>query len=134
MQLNAGLSAATGLTFLSINNHKMNLETMWEQLSTLLPCWPLLQVGCPALPRWAGPRLPRHSTCWAGLAWPWPAGAAECWKLQLLTCLCMCVLPLQEMIVLEREEEGGDEVSVLVGDLLEAMGLQLPQLPGTSGS
>jgi hypothetical protein len=38
------------------------------------------------------------------------------------------------MVVLEREEEGGDEVSALVGDLLEAMGLQLPQLPGTSGS
>jgi hypothetical protein len=38
------------------------------------------------------------------------------------------------MVVLEREEEGGDEVSVLVGDLLEAMGLHLPQLPSLSGS
>ncbi|KAL4452064.1 hypothetical protein ABPG75_007726 [Micractinium tetrahymenae] len=41
--LPAGLSAATGLKELRIQNHAQGLDALWEQLAELLPHWPLLQ-------------------------------------------------------------------------------------------
>lgn len=38
-----GLSAATGMTALSIVNPRMSVDVVWEQLATLLPRWPLLK-------------------------------------------------------------------------------------------
>lgn len=44
-QMEAGLTAATGLTQLEIVScDSLYLDDAWMQLTQLLPCWPLLKV------------------------------------------------------------------------------------------
>lgn len=45
MQLPKGLSTATGLTALTIDNYCMSLDEFWEELAELLPHLPLLQAS-----------------------------------------------------------------------------------------
>lgn len=45
MQLPEGLSTATALTELTIDNERMSLDILWEDLAELLPHLPLLQAS-----------------------------------------------------------------------------------------
>ncbi len=44
LQLAPGLSGATGLTALSIDNFRMSVDMVWEQLASLVPRSPFLKV------------------------------------------------------------------------------------------
>lgn len=70
VQLEPGLAAATGLTELEIRLcDALSLDSMWVQLTDLLPRWPMLKVGTHGQRRQPEEVLPIavDDPCWAKL-------------------------------------------------------------------
>jgi len=128
-----GLSAATGLTQLVIDNYAMSMDVVWQQLAELLPRWPLLRVSFGAKGSGAASgTLFAVTSSWlvgcisAGIManlWHQRATAAPSMQAAAATWFASQSDCLQEVEMFEESNIESSTTAMLAADLLEGMGL-----------